>query len=81
MTPKRVLIIRLSAIGDVVFASPLINACRQTHPDATIDWLCEPVAAPLLSGHPNLNEIIICQGPTGRACGDQVVGGLLVNRF
>ena len=59
MTPKRVLIIRLSAIGDVVFASPLINACRQTHPDATIDWLCEPIAAPLLSGHPNLNEIII----------------------
>lgn len=59
MQPSRVLIIRLSAIGDVVFASPLIDACRRTYPDVQIDWLCEPVAAPLLAGHPNLNEIII----------------------
>ena len=37
--PKRVLIIRLSAIGDVVFASPLVAACKKRYPEAEIDWL------------------------------------------
>ena len=37
-SPRRVLIIRLSAIGDVVFASPLVAACKRTYPDAEITY-------------------------------------------
>lgn len=55
----RVLIIRLSALGDVVFASPLIAATRRTYPDAAIAWLVEPAAAPLLRANPDLDEVII----------------------
>ena len=55
----RVLIIRLSALGDVVFASPLIAATRRAYPDAAIAWLVEPAAAPLLRANPDLDEVII----------------------
>ena len=35
---KRILIVRLSAIGDVVMASGLIPALRARHPDAHLAW-------------------------------------------
>lgn len=57
--PKRVLVVRLSAIGDVVFASPLIESVKRTWPDAEVSWLVEPVAAPLLQSHPGLKEVIL----------------------
>ena len=38
----RILIVRTSAIGDVVFASALPGAIRRAHPDAHIAWLVEP---------------------------------------
>ncbi len=56
---KNILIIRLSAIGDVVFASPLIKALRHHYPDARISWLVEPAAAPLLNNNPELDEVIL----------------------
>ena len=57
--PKNILIIRLSAIGDVVFASPLIGALKRTYPNAKLSWLVEPAAAPLLKSHSDLDEVII----------------------
>jgi heptosyltransferase I len=55
---KRILIVRLSAIGDVVMASAILPALRQTYPDAQITWLVEPVAAPLLEGHPLIYRVL-----------------------
>lgn len=55
---QRVLIVRLSAIGDVVFASPLIAATRRRWPEAKISWLVEPAAAPLLAANPELDDVI-----------------------
>ncbi|WKB54322.1 glycosyltransferase family 9 protein [Eleftheria terrae] len=57
----RILIIRLSAIGDVVMASGLLPALRQLHPQAHIAWLVEPAAAPLLAHNPRLDEVIVWQ--------------------
>ena len=37
-TPTRILIIRLSAIGDIIMASGLIPALRQQWPNAYIAW-------------------------------------------
>ncbi len=59
MTAPRILVIRLSAIGDVVMASGLIPALRETSPDAFIAWLVEPAAAPLLRHNPRLDEVIV----------------------
>ena len=58
LTPERILLIRLSAIGDLVFSSPLIAALRRAYPQARISWLVQPECAPLLRHHPDLDEVI-----------------------
>lgn len=55
----RILIIRLSAIGDVVMASGLIPALRSLWPQARISWLVEPAATPLLQHNTDLDEVIV----------------------
>lgn len=55
----RILVIRLSALGDVVMASGLIPALRSIHPQAHLAWLVEPAAAPLLAANPRIDELIV----------------------
>ena len=45
---KRILIVRLSSMGDVIHALPAATALRQAFPDATIGWLIEERWAELL---------------------------------
>lgn len=59
MKMQRILLIRLSAIGDVAMASGLLPPLRAAHPDAHIAWLVEPAAADLLRANPRLNEVIV----------------------
>lgn len=54
-----ILIVRLSAIGDIVFASPLIHALRQRYPKAHISWLVQPESKALLEQHPELDEVVV----------------------
>jgi lipopolysaccharide heptosyltransferase I len=53
----RVLVIRLSALGDVVHALPMLDALRRARPDAEIGWVVEEKAASLLAGHPQIDRI------------------------
>jgi heptosyltransferase I len=59
MNPKRILIVRTSAIGDVVMTSALPAALRQKYPEAYIAWLVEPGIHELLTPDPNINEVIL----------------------
>lgn len=56
---KRVLIVRTSAIGDVVFASPMAAALRRSYPDAHIAWLVEPGIDALLAHDPCVDQRIL----------------------
>ncbi len=56
---KNILIVKLSAIGDVIHTLPALNCLRQHFPDARINWLVEEGAADLLIGHPALDRVII----------------------
>lgn len=56
----RILVVRLSAIGDIVFASPLIASLRRACPGAYIAWLAQPECIELLDRHPDLDEAIPC---------------------
>ncbi|MFL0810435.1 MAG: glycosyltransferase family 9 protein [Agarilytica sp.] len=58
---KRILIVRLSAIGDVIMASGIVPALRARYPDAHIAWLLEPMAAGLLSENSQVDEVILWQ--------------------
>ncbi len=53
----RILIVRLSALGDTALTLPLLAILRQTFPHAHIGWLVGQGAAPLLEGIPELDEI------------------------
>jgi heptosyltransferase-1 len=55
---RNLLIIRPSAIGDIVMASPMIRAIKTAQPDTRITWLADPSARDLLAGHPLLDHII-----------------------
>ncbi len=54
----RILIVKTSALGDVVHALPVLGALRRAYPEARIAWVVEAWIAPLLSGHPDLDEVI-----------------------
>lgn len=56
--PLRVLICRLSALGDCVHTLPVLCALRQAQPDAHLAWLTQAASAPLLRGHAALDELI-----------------------
>ncbi|MCK6374183.1 MAG: lipopolysaccharide heptosyltransferase II [Zoogloea sp.] len=55
---KRILIVRSSAIGDVVFASALPAAIKRAYPDAHVAWLVEPGIHELLLTDPAIDEVI-----------------------
>ena len=57
--PKRILIVRFSAIGDVIHGLPVLNALRTRFPRAELAWLVEDRAASLLYGHPALDRLLI----------------------
>ena len=57
--PVNILIIKLSAIGDVVHVLPFLEVLKKGFPEARIDWLVEEAASRIIEGHPAINGIII----------------------
>lgn len=55
----RLLIVKLSSLGDVVHALPTLAALRRAFPDAHITWLVGPEAAGIVAGHPMLDQTFI----------------------
>ena len=54
----RILIVRLSAIGDVIHGLPALCALREAMPNAFLGWIAEGTAGDVLDGHPALDELI-----------------------
>ncbi|HIJ91453.1 MAG: lipopolysaccharide heptosyltransferase I [Desulfobulbaceae bacterium] len=54
-----ILIVKTSAIGDVIHTLPALNALRRKYPDARIDWLVEEAAADLVIGHAALDTVLV----------------------
>lgn len=46
---KKYLIIKLSAIGDVIMAMPMVTKIREEEPDSHITWICGKTVYPLLN--------------------------------
>lgn len=55
----RILVIKMSAIGDVILATSLIPALKKKYPDSHLAWFAEPRVVELLEGNPLLDEIIV----------------------
>ncbi len=53
----RVLIIKTSALGDIIHALPVLDYLHQVVPGVTVDWAVEEQFTELLSGNPLLSEL------------------------
>ena len=56
---KNILIIKLSAIGDVIHALPTAYAIKKTWPDCHLTWVVSPTAADIVKDSPAIDEVII----------------------
>ncbi|HEY3634175.1 MAG TPA: lipopolysaccharide heptosyltransferase I [Caldimonas sp.] len=56
----RVLIVKLSSLGDVVHTLPVVADIRAAHPGARIDWVVEPAFAPLVARVDGIAQVIEC---------------------
>ena len=55
---RKILLIKLSAVGDVVHTIPVLNKLRRRYPAAQLDWLVTPAIAELLRHHPAITNVI-----------------------
>jgi len=61
----KILLIRLRLIGDVVFTTPAIRAVRRAFPDASLTYLVEPHAAPVVQDNPHLDRVLVVERARG----------------
>ncbi|MDX2129991.1 MAG: glycosyltransferase family 9 protein [Chloroherpetonaceae bacterium] len=55
--PKRILVIRLSAIGDIVLTTPILRWLKMKYPKSEIEYLTKPEHQPLLRHNPHISRI------------------------
>jgi lipopolysaccharide heptosyltransferase I len=54
-----ILIVKLSALGDVIHTLPALTTLRRHQPSARITWLIEETAAEIVAGHPALDRLLV----------------------
>jgi lipopolysaccharide heptosyltransferase II len=59
VSTKRILIIRLSAVGDVLRVLPAFHVLKKNFPDSYIAWAVEEKGRDILEAHPDIDEVII----------------------
>jgi heptosyltransferase-1 len=60
--PRRILIVKLSSIGDVVQSLPVAAALRRRFPESYIAWAVGPAVAEVLTGNPALSDVLVVGG-------------------
>lgn len=58
ISPQRILVIKLSSLGDIVHTLPAVAALRERFPSAHICWLVKSQWASILEGNPDVNEVL-----------------------
>ncbi|MHB1426017.1 MAG: glycosyltransferase family 9 protein [Gemmataceae bacterium] len=56
---QRILLIKPSAVGDVIHALPVVAKLRHRYPTARIDWVLTPAIAELMGHHPALSNVVL----------------------
>jgi heptosyltransferase-1 len=58
MADVRILVVRLSAMGDVIQALPAVASLKHSFPHSSLAWVIRPKWAPLLEGNPFVDRVI-----------------------
>ncbi len=56
---RRILVVRVDLLGDVVLSTPAVRALRRAYPLATIDMLVQAPFDGILKGDPDLNRVLV----------------------
>ena len=56
--PRRIALIKPSALGDVIHTLPVLSALRRRYPQAHLTWIVNRNYADLLRGHPDLDQVL-----------------------
>ncbi len=71
---KRILVVRLGAMGDIIHALPAVASLKHSHPGSRLAWAVEPQWAPLLEENPFIDRVVLLRrtSPAGiwRSCRD-----------
>lgn len=59
--PRKILVIRLSSIGDILLTSPLLRLLSLRFPQAQIDFCSKEKYAELLQPHPTLRQVLVLE--------------------
>ncbi len=57
----KVLVMRLSSIGDVLLTTPVVRCLKQQVPDAEVHFLTRGANGELLKGNPNIDKLLLLQ--------------------
>lgn len=63
--PRRIGIVMLTALGDVVHTLPLVTAIGRHAPGTHVTWILQPGPAELVRGHPAVDEVIVFERARG----------------
>ena len=66
---ENILVVKLSAIGDVIHALPVSYAIKEQYPDAYLTWVVEPAAYAILEDNPYIDELILFEKAKFRSFG------------
>jgi heptosyltransferase-1 len=58
MSTIRILVVRYSAMGDVIHALPAVASLKHSFPRSIITWVIRPKLAALLEGNPFVDEVV-----------------------
>ena len=56
---KRILVVRLGAMGDILHALPAAASLKHSFPGSRLTWAVEPRWAPLLEGNPFIDRVVL----------------------
>ena len=62
---RRVRLVLLSGVGDVVRGLPLACDLARAHPDVEVTWVAEPVPAQVLRHHPAIHRVVVYRKADG----------------
>ncbi len=66
MAERRILVVRLSSLGDIVHTLPAVHALRTAFPEARLDWLVDVHWAPLVEGNSDVSKVLRFVGDSWR---------------
>ena len=77
----RLLVVRLTSLGDIVHTIPAVAALRRTHPAARIDWLVSDRCRELVALLPVIDRCVVAPRPRAAAAFPRLVRALRAARY